>query len=375
MSQAKQLEIASEKKLKTPFILLEEERVVENFRTVVDAFGDDVGVYFAVKANNHPLVLHAIEKCGGSFDVASAVELQGLCSLGIDGRRVTFSNPVKIPEDIAFAYDHGVRLYAFDSEDEIEKLAKNAPGSELCVRLSVDNTGSGWPLAGKFGVNDDEAVSLLLKAKEAGLKPVGTTFHVGSQCENVRNWRSAVDRCAHVWKKAAEAGLRLTTLNLGGGLPAPYKEGLPTIAEIGKEAKAAIKELLPEAERVMIEPGRFLVADAGLFVASVIGRAIRNGEKKIYLDAGLFNGLMEAYEAFWYPVECLTCAVPARKEIVTLVGPTCDSVDVIVKDIELPALEVGDRVVFRVAGAYTNSYECYNGFPYPAVHSAAGLAG
>ncbi|HTM69171.1 MAG TPA: type III PLP-dependent enzyme, partial [Candidatus Binatia bacterium] len=338
------LELAREKKLKTPFILLDEERIAANYRAVAEAFGPDIGIFFAVKANNHPLALHAIEKCGGNFDVASAAELSLLCDMGIEGSRVTFSNPVKVPDDVAYAHERGVRLFAFDSDDEIPKIAAFAPGAQLCVRLAVDNTGSGWPLSGKFGVNDDEAVRLLMKAKEAGLEPVGTTFHVGSQCENVRNWRSAVEHCAHVWKKAAAAGVKLSVLNLGGGLPAPYRQGLPTVAEIGGEATRAIRELLPEASRVMIEPGRFLVADAGVFVASVIGRAVRNGEKKIYLDAGVFNGLMETYETFWYPVQCLTKGAPAHKELVSLVGPSCDSIDVIVKDIELPALGVGDRV-------------------------------
>jgi ornithine decarboxylase len=366
------LHLAGDASAKTPFIIIDEDRVTENYRCIKAAFGADVNIFFAMKANNHPSVLQAIERQGGNFDVASAGEIAQLRALGIDGSRITFSNPVKIPGQIAFAFAEGVRLYAFDTEDEIEKLAALAPGSDVIIRLAVDNTGSGWPLAGKFGVGEDEAVRLLVKAKDSGLVPVGTTFHVGSQCENISNWEAAVRHCAGVWKKAQAEGVSLTTLNLGGGLPAPYRIGLPTLAEIGTAAQANIKSLLPEATRIMIEPGRFMVADAGTFVASVICRAVRAGEKKIFLDAGLFNGLMEAYEAFWYPMRFITKAGAGEKEIVTLVGPTCDSVDVIVKDVEIPALAVGDRVIFDIAGAYTNSYVSYNGFAFPEVRVLQG---
>lgn len=356
---------------RTPYIVLDLAKIKGNYASIKDGFGGSFDIFYSVKANNHPAVLAAIRDCGGSFDVASANEIKLALSLGARPEQIAFSNPVKIPSEIAYAFGEGVRLFAADSSDEIDKLAAHAPGSSVYVRLSVDNTGSGWPLSGKFGIGVHDAVSLLEKASKSGLTPAGLTFHVGSQCENVDNWRAALNRCADVWRLAKERGMELTLLNIGGGVPATYVNRTLSHREIGATILATITELVPGATRFIIEPGRSMVAEAGVLGASVIGTAMRGGEKYVYLDIGVFNGLMETYECFWYPIEChVDEARAAKREIVTLAGPSCDSVDVIVRGLSLPPLQVGDRVVFKSAGAYTNSYETYNGFAFPPVHLA-----
>lgn len=357
--------------LPTPHIVLEREKIKANYASIKSAFGDAFEIFYSVKANNHPAALAVVKECGGAFDVASAAEIEQAMALGARPDQIAFSNPVKIPADISFAHERGVALYAADSEDEIEKLAVRAPGASVYVRLAVDNTGSGWPLSGKFGVGVQDAVKLLVAARDRGLAPLGLTFHVGSQCENLDNWRSALTRCADVWRLAADRGIALSLLNVGGGVPAPYGPKMISRAEIGAAVRGAVKDLVPGATRFMIEPGRSMVADAGRVVASVIGTAVRGGEKYVYLDIGVFNGLMEAYECFWYPIERLGGGTRAAvMETVTLAGPSCDSVDTIAKGVSLPPLRLGDRIAFMVAGAYTNSYERYNGFPFPPVHLA-----
>lgn len=359
----------------TPFLVVDEDRVRANAARLRSAFRDRAEIFFAVKANNHPVVLQTLRDAGCGFDVASAREMLQLVALGVPGSRMAFSNPVKVPDHIDIAYKNGVRLYACDTDEEIEKLAQRAPGSEIYIRIAVDNTGSAWPLAGKYGVEQEEALGLMDRAAAKGLVPVGLTFHVGSQCENMDNWRAALRQCAPIWAAAGARGHAMRLLDLGGGLPAPYAEEPYPLETLGQEVGALVEAHFPGSPRLIIEPGRFLVADAGAFVASVIGRATRRGKKLVYLDAGLFNGLMEAYEVFWYPVECLhEGRQEAEEETVTLVGPTCDSVDEIVDAIRLPRLAVGDRVAFLCAGAYTNSYEAYNGFEFPQVLTAAALA-
>lgn len=350
----------------TPLLLIDRAAITRNYRIVAGAFGED-GVYFAVKANDHPDVLAHLAALGSSFDVASFGELELLLAIGVGGDRVVFSNPVKVPADIGRAHAAGVRMYVVDTVDEVRKVAAHAPGSSVLVRIAVDNTGSGWPLHRKFGVDEPgESAALFVAARDEGLIPAGVTFHVGSQCAHIANWEAAIDRCAEAWKAADAQGITLGVIDIGGGIPAPYAGRVPSVPDIAHAVQRRIAALFPPGVRTMVEPGRFLVAEAGTIVASVIGRAERKDETRVFLDIGVFSGLMEAYEAFWYPVEVLDGGGRPREKV-TLFGPSCDSVDVIVKDIELPRLTLGDRIIFRFAGAYTNSYERYNGFRFPEV--------
>jgi ornithine decarboxylase len=347
-----------------PRIIIDLDKVRQNHQRIRDAFGPRFGVYFSVKANNHPEVLRTLAMNGCGFDVASASEIDDALSAGARPHDIAFSNPIKIPKHIDFAYARGVRLFALDSEDEVMKLAIHAPGSAVYVRLRVDNTGSGWPLSGKFGVEVSDAVALLASAKTHGLDPAGVTFHVGSQCEHLVNWRMALERASEVWRGCARLGITLRLLNIGGGLPAAYRRTEPSVEDVATEASRAVSELFPDATMLMLEPGRAMVADAGVLETTVIGTAMRGHERIIYLDVGVFSGLMETYECFWYPV-VTTGSGP--EETVTLAGPTCDSVDIISRNVRLPKLQMGDRVRFEMSGAYTNSYERYNGFGFPEV--------
>jgi ornithine decarboxylase len=358
--------------MQTPCIFLDTQVVEKNYRRVKEAFGNDVAVCFSVKANNHPMVLRTIHEMGGGFDVASAVEIRDLLALGVPPSRIAFSNPVKVPADIAYAHAQGVRYFAADSELEIDKLASLAPGSSIYIRMAVKNEGSGWPLAKKFGVLPEEAARLLELARDRGLDPTGLTFHVGSQCVNLQNWRGAIIECAQAWQAVKSRGISLRMIDLGGGVPARYDDAAPDVRVIGATVRQLLAEYLPDARTLMIEPGRFVAADAGILVTSVIGRASRNGKTCIYHDAGVFNGLMETYECFWYPLEFLRSSRTDENEFVTLFGPTCDSVDQIVEDVKVPVLALGDKVVFKLAGAYTNSNMGYNGFAFPKIVDASG---
>lgn len=357
--------MASVRVSETPHLLLDLGKVRASYRAVISAFGQPVEVFYSVKANNHPEILRAIRDEGGSFDVASWSEARASLAAGAKPERIAFSNPVKIPSEIAASYAVGVRLFGLDSTAEVEKLAKLAPGSQVYVRLTVSNHGSIWPLKGKFGVSEHRAVELLRDARAAGLRPVGVTFHVGSQCVNVENWTKALETAASVFRMCAAAGLPLTLLNMGGGLPAMEAMTRPPPL---KDIAAAVREGLkrfPRSVRVLFEPGRHLVATAGTLVSTVIGEAEREGERWLYLDAGVYNGLMEIHEKFPYEVRTDHPDRPKRRYVVA--GPTCDTVDVIFHEIELPELAIGDRVYFMNAGAYTTAYERYNGFDFPEV--------
>jgi ornithine decarboxylase len=231
------------------------------------------------------------------------------------------------------------------------------------VRLTVPNEGSEWPLSKKFGVEVEEAEALLLLARKKGLNPVGITFHVGSQCTNMYNWNSALDKAKDLWDRAEKAGIRLSLLNIGGGYPIRYTKDVVGISAIEKNINKAIWEKFPKKTRILIEPGRSVVGDAGIFVTKVIGKTSRGDEEWLSIDVGVFNGLMESVGGIKY-----SYIVEGSKELRkwTLAGPSCDSFDVIEKDILLPEPAVGSYVLILSSGAYTISYASeFNGFSIP----------
>jgi len=350
--------------LETPFLAISTERLATNVRRFRAVF-PDADLFYAVKANAHPGVLRVLGSVGSGFEISSEGELDILHRLDT-GARLLSSNPIKTPGFIRRALASGVEAFAIDSSDEIGKLAHHAPGSRVFVRLLVDNSGSEWPLARKYGVPVNEAIALLDRARDSGLVPIGTTFHVGSQCRSSLSWESALGRTAEVWNEAARLGLNLNFLSVGGGFPVQHTQEIPDLEEIGTVIHRTVATHFPSAAHLALEPGRALVGDAALLGATVIGRAHRGAQQWLYLDVGVFNALMEAIEGFSYQV-ATTVAGPVTEAV--LAGPSCDSVDVIAESISLPELATGDRVYFPNAGAYTLAYaSSFNGWPPPTVH-------
>jgi ornithine decarboxylase len=319
-----------------------------------------------MKANPDLAVVETIAASSLGFEVSSEDELALLTGLGVSPNRIISSNPIKTPGFIEAMHALGRREFVFDSTTEAEKLARLAPGSDAVIRLTVDNLESSWPLADKFGVGPDDAHDLLLYAAKLGLVPSGITFHVGSQCLGLASWRGALQRAAGVWARLADSGVRLRTLNVGGGFPAQHDEGIPTVPDTFDLIFGLVSDLFPSGVELRAEPGRGLVADAGVLVSSVIGKAVREEASWVYLDVGVFNGLMESIGGINYLFAPLAARGPEQRW--TVAGPSCDSFDVIAKDVSLPDLEVGDRVLIHPAGAYTTAYAApFNGAVVPPV--------
>lgn len=354
----------------TPTLLIDPAVVEADFREFRDAFAG-TRIFYAIKANPHPEILKRLFTLGCGFEVSSAGELRTLQALGVPGERIISSNPVKIAEFVREAAAHGVDHFAFDSLGEVEKLARHAPGAAVSVRLTVPNEGSDWPLDKKYGVEEVEAVELLAAARESGLRPAGITFHVGSQNRNASGWRVALEKTKAVWDAAEGRGLPLTLLNVGGGMPVEYSiPNVPDARAVAQAIFATRDRLFPLGVETWLEPGRALVGRAGVMVTSVIGVAERDGERWVYLDAGIFHGLAEAMGGIAY--RAVTQAQGPVSPC-TLAGPSCDSVDTITKDFPLPPVRVGDRVALLACGAYTTAYSSvFNGFAGPVTVVAEG---
>ncbi len=357
----------------TPFLVLDLDRVAAAYLGFTAAL-PGVDVHYAMKCNPDERILQRLHGMGGRFEIASVAELRALVEIGVDPADVLYSNPVKPASHIAEAAAAGVWRFAFDGHAELAKLALHAPGAAVYARLRTHLGGNTVPSEGKFGVSTGQAVGLLRAARDAGLRPHGLAFHVGSQMLGPMAWDAALVQAGDVLRKLAADGIRLELLDLGGGFPARYADATPPpLADFAAVIWAGIDRLPYRPPVLAIEPGRALVAEAGVMVATVIGTAERAGRRWVHLDVGAFNGFMEALESgnlLRFPVA--DSRGSAVREAAHLTGPTCDSQDTIMFDVPLSAdLEVEDRVFLGTAGAYTTSYASdFNGFAVPRTYAS-----
>ena len=330
-------------------------------------------IHYAVKANPHPVLLRALAQAGCRFDVASPAEVRAALDAGAAASHLVYSNPVARRDHLAEAHSLGVRLFVADSTGEVAKLADAAPGSSVLVRIVTSGTGSDWPLSRKYGCTVEDAVALLVDAAALGLDAAGVSFHVGSQQRDPHAWAAPISSAARVFAAARAAGLHPWLLDLGGGFPARLDgEPLP-IADYGRAIETHLETAFgADRPRTLAEPGRGVVGDAGTVVASVVGVVDRGGSRWVFVDAGVFTGLVETLdEAIRYRLE--TPGVTGPTGPCVLAGPTCDSADVLYETtpVQLPlSLAEGDELRIHAAGAYSTCYSTvgFNGFaPLPTV--------
>jgi ornithine decarboxylase len=353
----------------TPCLVIDLDTVAEAYREL-RRYLPLARVFYAVKANPAVEVVSLLAGMGSSFDVASPSEIELCLANGIAADRISFGNTIKKERDIAFAHERGIGLFAFDSQAELEKLARSAPGARVFCRILVDGSGAEWPLSRKFGCDTEMAVVLLRQARALGLDPYGVSFHVGSQQTDLTQWDGAIAKAADMFSLLAQADINLRMVNIGGGFPARYRSD---VAPLDRYATAVMDAItrhfgndLPE---IIVEPGRSIVGDAGVIQAEVVLIAQKSfGDEKrwVYLDIGKFGGLAEtADESIKYRIRTPADGGPAGP--VVIAGPTCDSADILYEksDYALPlALKVGDKVEILATGAYTTTYASvgFNGF-------------
>jgi len=363
------------KTLETPFLVLDTTYVKENYYKLKNSI-NDVEIFYAVKANSHTSILETLRDLGASFDVASKGEIEKLMNLGISTDKMSFGNTIKKEKDIKFAWDNGVEYFAVDSEMEVEKIARNAPGAKVYGRLSMSSNDSDWPLSGKFGTDVDHLIEILKYAKRKGLIPYGVSFHVGSQSYNKYKWKEAILNASEVFEKLHKQKIDLKMLNLGGGIPVEHTKPVPDVEEIGEIINESIKEYLGWVKglRVLSEPGRSMVGNAGIIASRVLLRSRKGTQNWVFLDTGVFHGLMETIENFRYEV-LVEGKEYSETTTMTLAGPTCDSVDTIYDEIELPInIDYNDIVYFINTGAYTNEYATsFNGIEPLKVYTVEDL--
>jgi ornithine decarboxylase len=359
-------------KYETPYFLFSERKIISAIAEFNGCF-PGARIHYAMKANSEPEILRAVFAAGAGFEVASAQELALLKELGVPPSKIIFGSSVKAASHIKAFRDYGVDCFAFDSLPELEKIAANAPGTRVYVRVHVDDASSVFRFSEKFGADKEEAVPLLRHAQKLGLRPVGISFHVGSQGRDACAWAAGMDSLRPYLTELAAAAIDIEFLNLGGGFPCTYASGHgASLHEIARHTHAALARL-PYRPALILEPGRGVVADAGILVSKVIARVERRGRTWLFLDAGVYNALYEAL-AFQgstrYRVEPVRPASGVPEIPYSLAGPTGDGPDVIMRDLSLPHdMAAGDKLIFHAAGAYSLAVaSSFNGFPKPPVY-------
>ena len=225
----------------SPSLVLDFDIIQQTYNHFLENFPSGQ-VFYAMKANANPQIVRLVVENGGGLEIASLAELERALDAGATGERIICSNPIKSPIFLQRMHEEHVYAVVVDLTYELEKVARYMPGCRVYARLAVDNHGSVLPLAGKFGVSGEEALSLLNGARDLGLTPIGLSFHVGSQCLRVSNWVNAIRTCGEIWRKAAENGHDFYFLDIGGGFPAGHYHdpNIPSLEEIGTAVMQSI---------------------------------------------------------------------------------------------------------------------------------------
>ncbi|HEV8014242.1 MAG TPA: type III PLP-dependent enzyme [Stellaceae bacterium] len=371
MNNKKVAKFLAERQPETPYLIVDLDVVGQAYK-LLRRYMPLAKIFYAVKANPAPEVVSLLRDLDSSFDVASPNEIDLCMERGVGAERISFGNTIKKERDIAYAFERGVKLYAFDSAGELEKLARAAPGSRVFCRILVESVGAEWPLSRKFGCAPEMAVELLRQAKSMGLDPYGVSFHVGSQQTKIDQWDNAIERAAKMFWALAETDINLRMVNVGGGFPAKYRGDVPGVVQYANAVMGAItRHFGNDLPEIIVEPGRSIVGDAGVIHSEVVlvSRKAANDDKRwVYLDVGKFNGLAETMdEAIKYRIKTPYEGTGVQTGPVVLAGPTCDSADILYEKsrYRMPLdLKVGDRVEILSTGAYTSSYASvnFNGF-------------
>ena len=355
----------------TPIFVIDHDKIRGNYREF-KAHLPSVQAYYAVKANSNPRIVKTLYDMGCSFDVASMPEFmivyENIKDMPDKERqdwiwdKIIYANTIK-PIETLEALDQYKPLVTFDNREELKKIKAHAPNAGLVLRIRVPNTGSMVELSSKFGAHPGEAVDLIMEAFTMGLVVEGLSFHVGSQCVNFENYIQALQLSANILREAeTRAGTRIKILDIGGGFPVKYNPEVKSFQTLAAKLNSEIKRLFAPDIEILAEPGRFMVANACMLVAKVIGKAVRDGKPCYYINDGVYHTYSgQVFDHCNYPVYPFK---EGEKQISAVFGPTCDAFDTITLSAELPELDISDLVYSENIGAYSHaSSTCFNGFP------------
>ncbi|KAG0168184.1 Mitochondrial 2-oxoadipate and 2-oxoglutarate transporter [Apophysomyces sp. BC1034] len=334
--------------------------------------------FFAIKANPDPHIIKLLASLGTGFDCASQPEIENVLNCGVGPERIIYANTCKEPSHIRFAALNKVYKMTFDCVDELHKIKMYCPKAELVLRILADDSRSLHGLGIKFGAPLSDCKELLQTARDLGLNVIGVSFHVGTGCTDENAFVDAVECSKTVFDMGKSLGFNFSFLDVGGGFPTADLKVHTSFEQAAAVLGPAVDKLFPPEVEIIAEPGRFFVASAFTLCLNIIGRkAIDASENKYmyFVNDGIHGSFTNIVAklpvldpevlvkkgAFLYNRKCSHPVYPA-----TIWGPTCDSNDRLAVNVPLPLMDIGDWLVWKSMGAYTNSMSSeFNGFRNP----------
>lgn len=361
----------------TPLYVTNESRVIENFSAYTKAF-PDADIYYAAKANGSFAILRMLAREGAGADVFSYGELYMALLAGIPCEKILFNGNSKTDFELQKAVELGIKV-SVDSRDELHTLSDIAQSqgktTEIAFRVNPNVSPKTHPKiatglsSSKFGIPSKEVVEIYTEASQLpGISPCGIHCHIGSQILEITPFMEATHKMMDLVEKVTSAGINLKFIDMGSGLGIPYKKGedTPKPCDLAEAILPVFNERTKEigiSPKLILEPGRYIVADTTILLTKVntVKKAARNF---VGVDAG-FNLLIRPamYESYHYVVAA-NKASTKPEETYTIVGPICETGDILAQDRELPRIEKGDLIALLDAGAYGFSMSSqYNGRP------------
>jgi ornithine decarboxylase len=321
--------------------------------------------FYAIKCNPNPVIIKLLAELGVNFDCASLAEIQLVLSAGVTPDRIIYANPCKFPAHIRAARQLGVHCMTFDNEDELVKIAECNPQAEVVLRIATDDSKAMCRFSTKFGAQPHDWERLVQKCAELEVKLTGVSFHVGSGSSDETVYPSTLRAARQLFDLAASYGFEMNLIDIGGGFPG-VADWNPTFPKLAAGIRPALDELFPSSVRVIGEPGRYFVARSHTLCVNVYARRMPSTEDNVlyYIDDGVYGSFSCIPFDHQKPVPQVFAEGRNRGvRRSNIFGPTCDSIDCIGKDIELPLVHPGEWLYFHRMGAYTcASSTHFNGF-------------
>ena len=348
--------------------------------------------YYAIKCNSNPKILEVLENLGVNFDCASKDEIQTILDITHDPDRIIFANPCKNPQHIQYAKENLVNLMTFDCEEELYKIKKYYSDARLVLRLAGDDSKSKMKFSKKFGCIKENVITLLVLAKSLQLTVVGFSFHVGSKCMSADTYYYALNDCKYACEIARLLDIKIDMIDIGGGFSSSSVDFTDRRSVTSKDDLGFTAPLVPvkpsedgffdaayyinkgidvlfsdyPSIQFIAEPGRYFAETTHTLVLQVIGKKVivENDENIIVytLNESVYNS---------FNCVIFDCCVPDITPLngsenaykTRIYGHTCDSMDLLLDNVMMPMMEVGDWTYVENFGAYTYSASShFNGF-------------